>query len=328
MITKENLLSTGLVIDNKYLNQYVDLINSNEKRKREKFKTQRHHIIPKHFFERMKLPIDNSKQNFVNLLYKDHAKAHLLLACCAFDDEVFLNNYLAMYYMFKKIKIDIGKIDFEELQKEYEFCKEKAYKYNPMFIEEYKNNHDKVMRSSSVRNKISNTMKKKVKEGTLFSPEHRKKLSLTQRDMIYVSKDNKLTRIHENDLDSYLKQGWQKYEKRSYDQLCGREMMTVKPQTFGFSSRNISCYCILDTGERHDFNSIRDATIWWFENFHPFGGHFSECVLQRKIKLSIKGGLIIYGNRKHKKYKEITNIKWFKSNEGGGAHEKVNTNQD
>lgn len=311
MITKEKLLSTGLVVDNDYLDKYICLINSNENRKAERFKTQKHHIIPKHFFKRLGIPIDNSKQNFVNLLFVDHAKAHILLACCAIDDNIILNNYLAVYRMFGKIKLNIDEIDFEELQNEYEICKEKCYKFNPMFNEKSKNYHDTKMRSSEVRAKISSTMKKKAIDGTLFSEKHRKNLSLAQKDMIYIFKDDKITRIHEVDLKEYLNCGWQKYERRSYEQLCGKEVMTIKQNTFGFSTRNVGCYCILDTGDRYDFNSIRDATVWWFETFHPFGEHYSECVLQRKIKSSIKGIPITYGNKKHKKYREINNIKWF-----------------
>ncbi len=48
---------------------------------------------------------------------------------------------------------------------------------NIMDIESVKTKHDKVMRSSEVRKKISNTMKNKIANGEFFTPEHRKKLS-------------------------------------------------------------------------------------------------------------------------------------------------------
>ena len=66
---KETLLSTEMVVDNEYLSQYCDLILRNVHRKREKFKTQKHHIIPKSFYDIMGTPIDNSSENVVNLIY-------------------------------------------------------------------------------------------------------------------------------------------------------------------------------------------------------------------------------------------------------------------
>ena len=48
---------------------------------------------------------------------------------------------------------------------------------NPMNYPLVIQKHNERMRSEEVRNKISNTMKKKVAEGTLFTKEHRKKIS-------------------------------------------------------------------------------------------------------------------------------------------------------
>ena len=45
MTLKEKLLVLDLVVDNEYLDKYVELIESNRETKREKFKTQKHHII-------------------------------------------------------------------------------------------------------------------------------------------------------------------------------------------------------------------------------------------------------------------------------------------
>ena len=43
---KEKLLSLGIVEDNEYLDFYCTLIENNRDTKREKYKTQKHHIIP------------------------------------------------------------------------------------------------------------------------------------------------------------------------------------------------------------------------------------------------------------------------------------------
>ena len=209
--------------------------------------------------------------------------------------------------------------DLDCLQEEYELSKENAYKFNPMFDEEKKLVHDNIMRSEEVRKKISDTMKNKINKGEFFTEEHRKNLKKALKDSIYIYNDERITRIKKKNLQKNLDSGWKIYEKRSYAQLCNKEMMTVKTNNFKmFATRCSKCYCITDKGERFDFKSIRDATVWWFENYHPFGEHYSECTLQRKIKVSAKGDDITYkaySNWAHTQKKgcliKITNVKWF-----------------
>lgn len=83
-------------------------------------------------------------------------------------------------------------------------------------------------------------------------------------------------------------------------------------------TRSIACYCILDTGERFDFHSYRDAGIWWYNTYKPFGDiKYAECTFQRKIKASINGEQISYTITKPNRKKIIiTNIKWYR---GGDA---------
>lgn len=78
---KQKLLLTNYFIDNQYLDSYINLVSENQVKK-EAFKTQQHHIIPKTYFKHFKLAIDNSKDNLVELLYTDHVKAHWLLQKC------------------------------------------------------------------------------------------------------------------------------------------------------------------------------------------------------------------------------------------------------
>lgn len=59
-------------------------------------------------------------------------------------------------------------------------------------------------------------------------------------------------------------------------------------------TRSIGCYCILESGERYEFHSYRDAYRWWKTVSHPFNTD-AECVFQRKIKQSIKLGYYTYG---------------------------------
>lgn len=92
-------------------------------------------------------------------------------------------------------------------------------------------------------------------------------------------------------------------------------------------TRSIGCYCVLDDGSVHKFHSYKEAGKWWFDNYHPFGDSYAECTFQRKIKLSIAGKSITYGDKHKNNYICITNIKWFALNdEGGDNNEEVDKN--
>lgn len=80
---KQKLLELGIVKDNEWLDKYVELIESNRETKAEKFKTQKHHIIPRSYYVHNKLDINNSEDNIVNLTYSSHILAHYYLWKCA-----------------------------------------------------------------------------------------------------------------------------------------------------------------------------------------------------------------------------------------------------
>lgn len=79
---KEKLLATEYFINNEYLNKYCELVKQNEFTEKQENKTNNHHILPKSYFKMLKIPIDNSPKNLVNLLYKDHILAHYYLCLC------------------------------------------------------------------------------------------------------------------------------------------------------------------------------------------------------------------------------------------------------
>ena len=95
---KNKLLETNIFNDNKYLDEYIRLILLNINNECVKGKTQRHHIIPRYFFQYNNLDVDNSQDNIVNLYYKDHLLAHYYLGCCS-KDEFIYKNLLAMRYI-------------------------------------------------------------------------------------------------------------------------------------------------------------------------------------------------------------------------------------
>ena len=80
-MTKEELLSTGHFIDNSYLDDYVELVNSTTTTAY----TERHHILPRAYYDLLELDIDNSDNNLVRLSFADHCKAHWLLYFCTTD---------------------------------------------------------------------------------------------------------------------------------------------------------------------------------------------------------------------------------------------------
>ena len=94
---KQKLLGLGVFVTNKYLDRYCLLVENNKQTKKEKFKTQQHHIIPKAFYKLTNCTVDNTKKNLINLLYKDHALAHYYLALCT-EGELKLANILAFNF--------------------------------------------------------------------------------------------------------------------------------------------------------------------------------------------------------------------------------------
>ena len=91
MSLKNRLLELKVFVDNEYLDEYIHLIEKNKQTKRIKFKTQKHHIIPKKYYKVSNLEVNESKDNIINLLYSDHVLAHYLLCLC-------IDKTLPLYY--------------------------------------------------------------------------------------------------------------------------------------------------------------------------------------------------------------------------------------
>lgn len=83
MTSKEKLLNIGIVVDNEFLDKYIELINTRALTTRIKFETEGHHIIPAFYYRSVNLPVDSSVENIAILYNKDHILAHLFLALCA-----------------------------------------------------------------------------------------------------------------------------------------------------------------------------------------------------------------------------------------------------
>lgn len=116
---KKLLLDTGLVIDNQYLDEYVELIINNFDSIKVKNTTQEHHSIPVFCYSldetgkyqmtdldsaerrRAATKLANADKNNkrVHLTYADHIKAHLLLSRCGKSYRFILSNANACVLM-------------------------------------------------------------------------------------------------------------------------------------------------------------------------------------------------------------------------------------
>ncbi len=105
---KEKLLSFDQFEDNNYLDLYCNIIKANNSTTKEKYKTQKHHIIPRCYFKYNSLDIDNSENNLVNLLYKDHILAHYYLCLCCCDSILSYKLFAGLSHLIynKNVKLD------------------------------------------------------------------------------------------------------------------------------------------------------------------------------------------------------------------------------
>lgn len=223
----------------------------------------------------------------VELRFRDHLKQS------AAEDRKSLHLYTAMNKYgkehFKVDTIDTADNQTELNEKERYWIKhydsiENGYNIleggndiNPMSSTIVKNKHDIKMRSTETRSKISKTMR--VLRTTVgFSETHKQ-------------------RIRESRV------------KRKLERAARGLSFYEHPENL--ASRSKAVFCILDTGEKFEFKSILDAGKWWYTTYKPFGPIYSTATYQRKIESSIAGNQIEYGCKTHKKYKIITNIKWY-----------------
>lgn len=167
MELKTKLLEMGVVEDNDYLTQYIELINSNKQTTKEKYKHQEHHIIPKSCYKINGLTVDNSNDNLVYLTHYDHLLAHYLLYKCSkypFKQQC----ALACKLIFGANKMSISEIPFLD-----------AVEYNAMIEDSIKYNTEKVMghtMSEESRRKLSKITRERML-GSVKSEETKMKIS-------------------------------------------------------------------------------------------------------------------------------------------------------
>ena len=93
-------------VDNEYLDKYCSLITRNTRTVRKGGLTNSHHIIPKCWFKLNNQSVDNSQQNLVNLIYREHALAHYYLCLCTINELQYANE-LAFMCLITRKKLNI-----------------------------------------------------------------------------------------------------------------------------------------------------------------------------------------------------------------------------
>lgn len=122
-VLKEYLLGLDFLIDNSYLDKYVDLIIRNQSTAYIKNSTNKHHIVPKYYYAYNNLHVNNDGENLVNLFYRDHILAHYYLAMCSKYEFGKRANIFSISFLLNGDKLenlDIEEIDFHYYQQLYE----------------------------------------------------------------------------------------------------------------------------------------------------------------------------------------------------------------
>lgn len=194
---KEKLLNLGIIDNNDYFEKYTQLIINNVETKKQKYKTQRHHIIPRCYYKRNNLEVDNSLDNLVNLLYQDHILAHYYLCMCIKDENIKHDCIMAFTYLTDRID-SLKETSAYNLKIDVEYSREQIIQQLPMFQELYeqaRKTHGENMRGCTPWNK---GLKSSIKRVSINNGVETK----------YVPKE---------ELQSFLEQGWQRGRHNQQD---------------------------------------------------------------------------------------------------------------
>ena len=222
---RERLLQTGYFVNNEYMSRYCELIKDNRNTNRQKYKTQKHHIIPRCYFMCSGLEVDNSNDNIINLLYKDHVLAHYyLVRMFKSKESLFFNKCLnAFFQMVNNNKYNYETFDTVELQsvENYQLLYEQ-WKYNisqGKIGKRLTEEHRKKLSLSWNREKhITDEIRRKNSEankGKKLSDETKKKISLARlgksasvKGKIVINNGSVKKYINPTDFAIWEKLGW------------------------------------------------------------------------------------------------------------------------
>lgn len=220
---KNLLLETGYFFDNEFLDKYIFLILKNKNTKKEKFRTQKHHIIPRVCYTLKNSNCNDNKENLINLLYKDHILAHYYLALCSKDIKVKYRMELALIKMIKTNRLSYETLDILSLDKYQELYEdwkrnESLLKKGCHLSEKHKLALKKSYDSAKHHTPEINKKNSESNKGKIISPEVRKKISEKLKNRpnknmlgrIAINNGTNVKYIYSEELEKYLSEGWVK----------------------------------------------------------------------------------------------------------------------
>lgn len=274
---KNNLIKIGFV-DNGYIDKYCELIENNENTKKEKYKTQSHHIIPKCYFKIVNQKIDNSPGNKVNLLYKDHILAHYYLCLCSSD----------LYK--EKLIFSFIRMTFQSINKIQDFNFKNLYYYQILYEENSrllgkinKNNFINMYKNKS-EDEIKNILDKKSRSAKKFYSS----LNIEEKNLI---NKKRIDSIRNMSLDKKEKRNERiKNTKANFTKEYKKEIGRKINLSRGFESFEDICkriskqdlynYYIIENHSKENtekFFNVKDTLfckLLNFYNIHKFKSHF------------------------------------------------------
>lgn len=225
---KDLLINIGLVIDNKYLDKYVELIESARDNGTIKGRTQHHHIVPKAYYKEKKLEIDNSQENLVHLLHYQHILAHWYLFKCAKEDYFIYASSYALLYMLRIHELPEDEDAIVSLAINYgevysEFCARQSARYkgkpgatrgrkmSPETCKKLSLAHKGKVQSEETKEKRRQSLLKMYAEGRrkqVISEETKEKLRKSITGRKWINKDGKNKQVRPEELAEYQASGW------------------------------------------------------------------------------------------------------------------------
>lgn len=208
------LLSTGLFEDNKYFKIYKNII-INSSQENNISGCQVHHIIPRCVFKLLKLEVDESDQNKVRLLYKDHLRAHYYLYWSCVNPKLkhSLASAFSFIYTNRDLSDEIDLIDLTLIQKLYEeFINarkiEYAGRYGPntgkiVITDEL---HEKHVKPEDLDSYLAKSWRIGRKKFSDTDRKHKSEAASGKRSM---TKDNLTIAVKLDQIPKYLEEGWE-----------------------------------------------------------------------------------------------------------------------
>jgi len=223
----KKLLDTHLFEENEYFEKYLELITNNLTTKQQKFKTQKHHIIPRIAFQLYNWSGCEAPENKVNLLYCDHILAHYYLALAAKDLVFKYKMICAINFILGKashLKLDIDTLKTFVLElDQYQMLYEESRRY---FAEQLRGTSHET--TDETKQKISKSNSGRIyinKDGVVRAVKHEVEVKLflangwvlgnpnsqkrdTKKGYTIVNKDGTEKYIKPEELQEFLQHGW------------------------------------------------------------------------------------------------------------------------